>query len=440
VGILAACGSYASREESPSLSESQGQALGNPLDGFRTEASAQSPGCGMPLAFLGKNPLTPFYPDTHANYWAFAWNGNDLPPRVGIRVKGKFPAARYLSFALYDRKTGNIVTNLADHRIAPDPGSLNPFRRAPAADAAAVGRNPAGGTSAAMPPGDGTSAGVPLGQDQTYTVHFVPESSGSAPVANAIAVPAAVEVPVFLLRYYLDESAPDTYGGEKLPAVEAVNLDTGDVVACPAEPAFRLPSNLGGTFLSSIWNTLKFKEPDIHFYYVKGAGLYPNPDNHYLTTRLFTGSFGDVAIVRFRMPDRSRIAPGSSVRYESLCMGNLLTTMTPSNGCVMDSGFRPDAEGIVTFVISDDSATRDHASSLGFNALAKGSRFPLVLFRQMLPDASFEGAIPKVQVADPTRDVHGQEADRILGDFAPTGYYCSREDFLRRGLSCKSSP
>ena len=63
------------------------------------------------------------YPDLDVTYWA-----HEFVPVPGERlvIKGAYPAARYFSFHVYDSRAFPLDSAF-DARIAPDPGSSNPF-------------------------------------------------------------------------------------------------------------------------------------------------------------------------------------------------------------------------------------------------------------------------------------------------------------------------
>src|SRR5947209_7090950 len=64
------------------------------------------------------------YPDDSAQYYSGAYQ---LAPGTRIRIHGRFPHARYMSFNVYDAAQ-RPLDGLADINIAPDPGSSDPFR------------------------------------------------------------------------------------------------------------------------------------------------------------------------------------------------------------------------------------------------------------------------------------------------------------------------
>ncbi len=63
------------------------------------------------------------FPEAGANYWATIYV---RPPGAVIRLKGRYPRSRFMSFISY-RTAGTPLDGLADYQIRPDAGSTNPF-------------------------------------------------------------------------------------------------------------------------------------------------------------------------------------------------------------------------------------------------------------------------------------------------------------------------
>ncbi len=370
----------------------------SPWAPFQTDPAWQSPGCGLQKAFIGRKPWSPLYPELQANYWTFGWRAEDLGAQEALRIKGVFAELRYLSWTLYDSETGDFLSHLNDAMIEADPDSEGPL--------------------------------------QSYTLRVVSEEAGQAERSNQLIVPRKVRKPVLVLRYYEEYQAPNPYGSQKLPRIERVALVDDTVRMCPPPLGWQLPAGNAKNIVKAVWDSRKMKNPELQFYRVKGAGLYPNPDNIYVSTRLFTEEFGDTAILRVKLPEQAEIGRGGLIRYQSFCIGNLLNTLTPKNGCVMDRALPRDAEGWTTLVISDRADVRAEATRLGYASLAKGTRFPLILMRQMLAKDDFPGSLKAVPMTEGSGDLEGKAADLFIGDYAPRGFYCSAESFLKLGLAC----
>src|SRR3954452_22730549 len=63
------------------------------------------------------------YPDEAAIYWSGRYQA---VPGTRIRITGRYPHARYMSFNVYDNAQRPLDA-LADVELVPDPGSSNPF-------------------------------------------------------------------------------------------------------------------------------------------------------------------------------------------------------------------------------------------------------------------------------------------------------------------------
>src|SRR4051794_29862559 len=81
--------------------------------------------CLLPLAKSEPATVNIAYPDDSAAYYSGAYQ---LVPGTRIRIHGRFPHARYMSFNVYDAAQ-RPLDGLADVAIKPDPGSTNPFER-----------------------------------------------------------------------------------------------------------------------------------------------------------------------------------------------------------------------------------------------------------------------------------------------------------------------
>src|SRR5688500_17529255 len=63
------------------------------------------------------------FPEESATYWMARFS---LPEGARLILRGRYPYGRYMSLNTYT--DGAPVDALSDPRIAPDPGSKNPFR------------------------------------------------------------------------------------------------------------------------------------------------------------------------------------------------------------------------------------------------------------------------------------------------------------------------
>src|SRR4051812_25038889 len=79
--------------------------------------------CLLPLTKSEPATVNVAYPDDSAQYYSGAYQ---MAPGTRIRIHGRFPHARYMSFNVYDAAQ-RPLDGLSDVRIAPDPGGANPF-------------------------------------------------------------------------------------------------------------------------------------------------------------------------------------------------------------------------------------------------------------------------------------------------------------------------
>ncbi|MFQ6142106.1 hypothetical protein ACLMNJ_03370, partial [Streptomyces seoulensis] len=106
----------------------------HPADPSHSPTSSSSkpatPDCAWhPLGYRTSNVA---YPDTNSQYWLLHYT---TQPGLTIRLDGRYPDARYASFASYDAANSSFTgpdgapSVLTDHRIVPDRGSRNPYRQ-----------------------------------------------------------------------------------------------------------------------------------------------------------------------------------------------------------------------------------------------------------------------------------------------------------------------
>src|SRR5207253_10532494 len=79
--------------------------------------------CALSLDRFDPAVVNVAYPDDSAQYYSGAYQ---LAPGTHIRIHGRFPHARYMSFNVYDAAQ-RPLDGLADTAIHPDQGSGNPF-------------------------------------------------------------------------------------------------------------------------------------------------------------------------------------------------------------------------------------------------------------------------------------------------------------------------
>lgn len=361
---------------------------------------------------VGSNPDATFMPDHFASYFDF-FIAEDSSDPIYYKIEGEFPRARYFSMNLYDTR-GASLGAISDFEIDPDPGHINPFR--PGADREAA--------------------------DRSYTLWVVPQGSRNLVAGQrgqVLEVPPNSGTPKIINRVYLADPGLPGSGGP-LPKILAYRASGG-------------PGTSGNNPLAGGLAILRALEDamdelrrfpatgSISFYNVSdGGGLFPTAHNRYLYSRFDPAAHGEVAVIRFRLPKfpDTRFAGADltgqeEIRYASFCMQNMDSTGTPS--CLADDRMIPDASGMVTLVLADADVRRSRAEQ-GFQYMDWGSRAPAALIRQMLPREGFSGSYALVPPpSGPTR-TSGKQGERFVGDYAPTGSYCSKAAFLASGPAC----
>src|SRR3954452_11470154 len=97
--------------------------LASGLPGATAAAQGLDQTCALTLTKTAPATVNVAYPDDSAQYYSGAYQ---LAPGTHIRIHGRFPHARYMSFNVYDAAQ-RPLDGVSDIRIAPDAGSGNPF-------------------------------------------------------------------------------------------------------------------------------------------------------------------------------------------------------------------------------------------------------------------------------------------------------------------------
>ncbi len=304
----------------------------------RADAPPRTPSCAWPVEASPQNVNAGLL-DSDAVYWVMPFA---VQQNLRITLSGTFADARYTSLTVYDSTFAPFTTaqgvssELTDYRIAPDPGSVNPWQQQAASGghfAVTLRADPAAGETNVLPIApDGTAAGktgyliyrvyLPAGGDQSVPLPGVSfDQNGTT-----------VNVPV---------CAPSTSDGG-LPAI-AANTSTA-TASTPLEFA-RGTSSTGS--------------------------LFPNPDNAYLETSVTPPGGDNVVVVRAKAPTAPAgedPAPWPSLadtRYWSLCADlptpplpvvvNTLPDGGVDYGCRADNATTLDADGYYTFVLGTEA-------------------------------------------------------------------------------------
>ena len=75
---------------------------------------------------IGSRTDLPFLPDASVNYYGYSFLRNKSD-KIGIRIKGRYGYARYMSYNIYNNNNKTSSASLRDVEIMADNGHQNPF-------------------------------------------------------------------------------------------------------------------------------------------------------------------------------------------------------------------------------------------------------------------------------------------------------------------------
>ncbi|TNE90989.1 MAG: hypothetical protein EP330_06900 [Deltaproteobacteria bacterium] len=330
--------------------------------------------------FVGSEAGVPFWPDTNAVYWRYAF---DAPSRnQAIRLTGVLDDARYIGFDCYDDEARTPVDNVRDSALVFDDGA----------------------------PWDGGGG--------HFTLWLVDEAA-TAPGEhdNVCVMPAGIPRWSVFMRQYLSEAAPER---ASLPYIDQLDLPDGASEAPPeASAPVSVPQGLLEAFVA---DAVVPERDEVYFYRLVSDGTYPTRDNQYLIAQVERGA-GDVLVLSWTAPAHAEGPAGSApVRYWSLSQGDwsTYTYRTDHDASLGD-------EGVVTVAIGDPESEAA--------ATARGHRFvpwsapdrAWFLYRNMVETLS--PAFTDVPAYDFDQPPDGQEARLVLGDRAPHGVLCTAASY-----------
>ncbi len=326
--------------------------------------------CVLMLTQFDPGTVNVAFPDDSAAYWAGAYQA---APGMRIRITGRFPHVRYMSFNVYDQAQRPLDA-LADIEIAPEAGSTNPFL--PGADRTAAKRR----YTVFIDFG-------PIPEQRAPNTLYTGTGQGGAPNLNGS----------FIYRTYIPDQGLRAPGGVGLPTVtieptsgagprrpsrctnlrkptvsginEAIAEQEGPFGSGgPLPPLFdRSPprwrkfTNLFASVAdnltdSEIGDPLFQAQRQLDLQHRGGSGGFlSNIHNAYLSAGL-NKSHGPVVVTRLRAPTfpdtRSGVAtmPAGQLRYWSVCSNDPATQRFIN--CLNDDRVAVDADGFATFVVS----------------------------------------------------------------------------------------
>ena len=385
-----------------------------------------TPACAWPYVVnadaITTSPALNFSnPDTAADYWIMEYT---VQPGLRITLSGRYPGSRYMSFEAYASDGAPFTVNgvssaLPDYRIAPDPGSVNPWQRE------------------AGPGGRFTL---------TLQSSVTPGRANTLPLAPA-GTPAGTIGAVFF-RVYAAHGSP---GRVPLPAVTFTrNGISKRLRACPFASS-TLPAGAGqpsGT-ASAAPHAQGTAAGIVPFARYPSSNHTPDSDQAYLTGRITPPQDGDVLLIRAKAPaapDGSWPSPwpmpGEDMRYWSLCIDvsnsrdpvvvNTLANGTADYGCRYDSQARLDRNGYYTFAVGTESqrAAIERVPGVTFLPFsAADPAKPHVLFlRNMLSSPGFSEAVQDVPA-----NRNAASAAAVMGPYYPRMALCPLAGLTRSG-------
>ncbi len=362
---------------------------------------------------IGSNKTVPLLPDSNVNYFLYSFERKRGEP-IGIRIKGEYGYARYMSYNIYDNTTLSSVASIVDQKITPDVGSVNPYLTT--VDANATNRK--------------------------YTVHIFARNTGdSSRYSNSLLYNDAIEKVGIILRYYIPKN--NQYADVPLPEVEAFNTVSGEKVMTPIP----VQKNFQESFkdkvdkISLLLSAVSFLEKpiDVFFYKFSGAFLYPNLDNHYLFTPI-TFNKEKVMMLRYKAPTFSKTNSQfgqTDVRYFSICLCN---SKTYTFSTTTDTEFKIASDGFINIVIGDeDAALRAKAAGLNYIVLPpelKNNVKGLIIYRNLLTHPDFPYSMKLVPDILQNLSIlnliqlENLQAQTYLKEYAPIGKKMSKQQFL----------
>jgi hypothetical protein len=367
-------------------------------------------------------------------------------PGTRIRITGRYPHARYMSFNVYDN-IQRPLDALADVELRPDAGSLNPFVKGAKRTAksrsytAFVDFGPIPKKRARNTLYSGTGQGGTPNFDGTFIYRvYVPD--------KGLDESGGVGVPTVTLE--------STTSGQKPPPSACTNFakpsgasvnqqiaaSNGLPVATPSPgrspPVWRKFVNLPRSFAETILDN-PYTDPARMSYESSAAydlggsgGFLSNIHNAYLYTPIAKDN-GLVLATRLKAPTFPNTRPpaarmpGGQLRYFSMCQNESQSQRFIA--CKTDDHTTVNPDGYMNYVVSTPADRPANARpECGVTWIPWGPQAGGVLiYRNMLPDPSFAQAIQRVPA-------QGKEKQVMGAYFPQSRYYSGKASFEQ--LSC----
>lgn len=395
--------------------------------------------CVLALTKFDAATVNVAFPDDSADYWLGAYQAL---PGTRIRLSGRFPHARYMSFNVYDQAQRPLDA-LADVEIVPDPGSENPFL--PGADRTVAQRSytafiefgprPPAGQRAPNTLYTGTGQGGAPNFNGTFIYRiYIPDSGRSR--TGDVGLPTATIEPADGAP-----TGPSPCRDTEKPTVQGINELIAEQEGFPSgggpvPPLFDRPGprwrKFVNLFAATADNLTDSDLADPIFQAQRSldlqgrggsGGFLSNLHNAYLSAGL-NKTHGAVVVTRLRAPGFPDTRPGAPVmpaadlRYWSLCSNDPATQRFVA--CANDDRAVVGGDGFATFVVSTPANRPANARrACGVNWLPWGPNARNVLiYRHMLPSPAFyDRSIQRAQF---------EHEAATMGDYFPVSSYVTK--------------
>jgi hypothetical protein len=422
-------------------------------------------------------PYRGLAPDTNTDYYATTFK---LAPGATVTLHGQFPYSRFFSLTTYKNLNGEPgipADSVLDENIAPDPGSVNPFKAGENREAS--NRSFTITVSGAVEPAEPAPNTLYVGQEghteETQNVEIIEriyradrglEGNGGVPL------PTPTYNPV--------EGSPVSNESEAcsdLSVVSGVESLNETKFGVPAAQYKALRSGLPGTkepathpavnpirwekFFNSGYLVAPFYDGTAYESMVAGlsstptSGLYATPANAYAigyASRLFgpNAEGHNILVLHAKMPTHPQTYNGSSVsedgttqvRYWSLCNYTGISKsalLAANSGCLFDQDIPTNAKGEYTIVVSlpEDRPANARPGCgvawMNWGTAGDGEGRPdldLLMMRNQVSNPTFAQSIANV--------AHPGEEEAVMGAYYPHGTYTDKEQY-ESSSSCEAA-
>lgn len=355
---------------------------------------------------IGSRTDLPFLPDASVNYYGYSFLRKQ-GDKIGIRLRGKFGYARYMSFNIYNNNNKTSSASLRDVEITADSGHQNPFTNLIQTD------------------------------NRNYTVHILPNVPESQAYPNKLLYHDSITNLGTFLRYYVPEITNSA--NVPLPDIEAFDIITGKRVETP-EPLdvdFTKFANFINAYSKIIDLTYLLQKPNsVEFFRFSGAGLYQNFDNKYLFAPVQLAA-NEVVMFRFVPPTyvkKLSDVQDKEVRYYSICLGDSKTYNYVTH---QDYKLKIASDGYINVVIArKDNEVIAKADGLNYiewvPALKNNG---LIVYRNLLTKPDYPYNLTLVpDILENLNQVFNTSflyAKTYLGEHAPSGVKMTKQQFLQ---------